>query len=161
MLWRGRDREESRVLKHIRRRISHIRHLRGHNIHSPYIYKIAREVFLAHKLIPADDISIYERVCEVDERLAIELQNIYTTCEYSDPEQMKILTTELCEEQILQSITEAKENGTTIVVLLPCRDHAREALCERIVAQHHSTTLWRAGYLLIFNNHLPKQHFQL
>lgn len=51
--------------------------------------------------------------------------------------------------------------GTTVVILSPHLDTAREEICERIIARHHSTTILRKRYLVIFNNHLPKQHFIL
>jgi len=34
-------------------------------------------------------------------------------------------------------------------------------LCRQIVAAHRSTTVDNRGYLLIFNNNLPKQHFRI
>ena len=40
-------------------------------------------------------------------------------------------------------------------------NRADAELCAQIVAQHRSTTVDNRGYLLIFNNHLPKQHFRI
>ena len=60
----------------------------------------------------------------------------------------------------LHSICEVAEIlGTTIVVMDPYADAARELVCREIITNHKSTTVDNRGYLLIFNNHLPKQHF--
>ena len=57
--------------------------------------------------------------------------------------------------------TEAGEAGHTVAVMSPYDGRVRQALCAQIVAQHRSTTVDNRGYLLIFNNHLPKQHFRI
>ena len=49
----------------------------------------------------------------------------------------------------------------TVVLIAPYAGRERQALCRQIIAAHRSTTVDNRGYLLVFNNHLPKQHFQL
>ena len=37
----------------------------------------------------------------------------------------------------------------------------RQALCRQLVAAHRSTSVDNRGYLLLFHNYLPKQHFRI
>ncbi len=178
----------SRFLQRIKRRLSRIRHFRGHGVHSPFIYRLAREVFMARRIVSSGDLSIYESLsneASLSERYRIEIQNIYSICGYKsfeivsekDPEiDSKIDSEEVSEtpktemviyrsnhplKEIQKGIERASKSGTTVVILTRKKDRSRDSLCEEIVSRHSGTTVWRAEYLLIFNNHLPKQHFQL
>ena len=53
------------------------------------------------------------------------------------------------------------EAGHTVALMSPYDGCERQALCGQIIAGHASTTVDNRGYLLIFNNHLPKQHFRI
>ncbi len=55
----------------------------------------------------------------------------------------------------------ARERGTTVVILHPNSDNERRSMCQKIMRGHRSTTIERFDYIVIFNNHLPKQHFKL
>ncbi len=164
----------SRFLKRIKRRLSRIRHFRGHGVHSPFIYRLVREVFMARRIIHSQDMSIYNSLsneASLSERYRVELQNIYSICGYGrfeiDPEssidskEMVIYRSNHPPREIQKGVERASKSGTTIVILTPKKDRSRDSLCEEIVSRHSGTTVWRAEYLLIFNNHLPKQHFQL
>jgi hypothetical protein len=43
----------------------------------------------------------------------------------------------------------------------PYNNANRWRVCKEIVEQHRSTTVDNRAYLLVFNNHLPKQGFTL
>ncbi len=127
---------------------------------------------MSRQLHSASNYDLYERIGakgEYRKRYIVELQNLYTDSGHhnfsldNDIEDvdMAILTPYFPEELTLQVIARAAESGTTVVLLSPHRSHSRERLCERIIGDHYSTTLHRAEYILILNNHLPKQHFQL
>ncbi len=64
-------------------------------------------------------------------------------------------------EMVKEIVNLSKKSGTTVVILAPHLSPRREQMCNEIIARHNSTTLLRARYLVIFNNHLPKQHFTL
>ena len=51
--------------------------------------------------------------------------------------------------------------GNTVAVMSPYDGRERRAMCLQIVAAHRSTTVDNRGYLLVFNNNLPKQHFRI
>ena len=61
----------------------------------------------------------------------------------------------------LALVRAAAEAGHTVALMSPYDGCERQALCGQIIAGHASTTVDNRGYLLIFNNHLPKQHFRI
>ncbi|MFI3305448.1 MAG: hypothetical protein R3Y68_02905 [Rikenellaceae bacterium] len=161
-------------MKRVRRVLSRIRHIRGHGVHSPYIYTLVREVFMRRKLLcTTDSIALYDllqRVGELGERRCVELQNVATHCGYShftiDSEELQgtdmVVVTSLHPVALLEGIVAtAAACGTTVAILHPEGSTERERVCERITTEHKSTTVRRREYVLIFNNHLPKQHFEL
>lgn len=151
-----------RIFKRLRRGLSRIRHFRGHGIHSPYIYRLYREALMRRCVISGCD--LYESLQGVEslsERSRVELQNIYTVCGYEALSQMVVYTLAHSEEMILEGMEAARQSGTTVVIVTAPRDIARAELCERVVQKHRCTSFTRPRYLLLFNNHLPKQHFQL
>jgi hypothetical protein len=55
----------------------------------------------------------------------------------------------------------AQEGGITLCIMRPYNNANRWEVCHRVIDEHPSTTVDNRGYLLIFNNHLPKQRFRL
>lgn len=162
----NRSRQKRRLLNGVGAILSRIRYFRGHGIHSPYIYKIVRNVFMQRD-ITAPNRELYEKLANLDmlsTRYTTELQNLYTYLDLTSfvidspiCAEMTIYTPSYPLDKVLNSYT----CGTIVVILQPHLTHQREIWCNEIVTHHNSTTLHRAEYLLIFNNHLPKQHFQL
>lgn len=157
-------------ISHLRDRLARVRYFRGHGVHSPYIYAIVRQVFMVRELKSADR-NLYDALIAIEspKRRAIELQNLMTHCGYThfaidrlEPEtQMVILTSELDRDKTIHMIEQAAERKITAVMARPYSCRERMALCRSIIERHSSTTVDNRGYLLIFNNHLPKQHFRL
>ena len=79
---------------------------------------------------------------------------------YADAD-LCIATRDLPRAETLALARVAAEGGHTVALLSPYDGRDRQALCAQIVAEHRSTTVDNRGYLLVFNNHLPKQHFKL
>lgn len=157
------------ITSRFKRQISRLRHRRGHGVHSPYIYNIVREVFMRRRPTHQQS-AMQETLIElgIQKRCAVEIENLRHHCGLSSfgvdtlkPHDMVICNMEYTLEHTLQAVKNGVESGTTIVILSPHATPQRGAMCDKIVAQHHSTTLNRRGYLVIFNNHLPKQHFVL
>lgn len=157
----------SRVAE-FRNRLARVRYFRGHGVHSPYVYTIVREVFMRRSLLPGEH-ELYERLRleSIAEGRAIELQNLAIHCGYRTfglnrvDGQLCVVTCDLPCAEVLSLLHAAEAAGATVVVLSPCASPARRLLCYQIVAAHRSTTVDNRAYLLIFNNHLPKQHFCL
>lgn len=103
----------------------------------------------------------------ISEHRAVQLQNLATHCGYKTfalnraDVDFCILTRDLPRDETLTLVRQAAAAGHTVAVMSPCDGRVRQALCLQLVAMHRSTTVDNRGYLLIFNNNLPKQHFRI
>lgn len=153
--------------------IKRARYFRGHGVHSPYIYNIVRQVFMQSKLITADH-SIYEALLAkgVGRKRAIELQNLAYHCNYERvgidcaieefcKYDMVIATTAIANEYLAIMAQRAREQKLTLCIISPSLNRGRDNECKALVERHSSTSVDNRGYLLLFNNHLPKQIFKL
>lgn len=149
-------------------RLARARYFRGHGVHSPFVYGLVREVFMRSELLPGDR-ALFRALTEIGvaERRAVQLQNLaihagYETFGLNRAEgALCILTREVSGADLLALVRRAAETGAAVAVLEPYGGRDRQALCRRIVALHRSTSVDNRAYLLLFNNHLPKQHFVL
>ncbi len=120
------------------------------------------------ELLPGDR-TLYEALRSegVAERRAVQLQNLAIHAGYATfgvnraDAEFCIVTAGLPREELRTLVREAAEKGTTAAILAPHAGVERQALCREIVALHGSTSVDNRAYLLLFNNHLPKQHFRL
>lgn len=152
----------------IRNRLSRARYFRGHGVHSPFVYDIVRRVFMRDDLLPGDR-SLYDALTAagVERRRAVQLQNLAIHCHYRTfglnraEGDLCVAMRGLKLSETLALVRDAAGAGRTVAVMSPYDGHVRQALCAQIVAEHRSTTVDNRGYLLIFNNHLPKQHFRI
>ena len=153
----------------LRNRLSRARFFRGHGVHSPFVYDVVRNVFMRDTLLPGDRALFRELLAAgVPERRAVQLQNLAIHCGYATfglncagPYDMVILTRNFPAEDLPAAAARAARTGATLCVMNPYHGSARGEACRRIVREHRSTTVDNRGYLLVFNNHLPKQHFRI
>lgn len=149
------------------------RYFRGHGVHSPYVYALVRQVFMRSSFIGAGR-ELYNDLIErgVAERRAVQLQNVMEHCRYATfridcpPQQiaecdMVIATVATAATDLAAMADKAREVGATLCILSPALDRERDMACREIVQAHPSTSVDNRGYLLLFNNHLPKQKFRL
>lgn len=100
-------------------------------------------------------------------RRAVQLQNLCTHCGYcriavdAVADDFIILTPRFGFAETESFVSRAAAVGTTLAILAPYDSRERERLCRGIVTRHCSTTVDNRGYLLVFNNNLPKQHFRI
>ena len=74
---------------------------------------------------------------------------------------MVIATINTPAEALQQMAEKAHSEHLTLCVISPSLDQHRDRACRAIVDAHTCTSVDNRGYLLIFNNHLPKQKFRL
>ena len=143
----------------LRNRLSRARFFRGHGVHN---------VFMRDTLLPGDRALFRELLAAgVPERRAVQLQNLAIHCGYASfglnraDAEFCIATRGLSRAETLALVGDAAAAGNTVAVMSPYDGRERRAMCLQIVAAHRSTTVDNRGYLLVFNNNLPKQHFRI
>ena len=152
-------------------RVRRARYFRGHGVHSPFVYAIVRQVFMRDRL-PEGPHELYEQLLArgVPRKRAVQLQNLLTHCGYhswliDDTEgrqaDMLLLTPETAASALPRYAGQARDQKVTLVILAPYLNRERDRVCRAMAAAHTGTTVDNRGYLLFFNNGLPKQHFRL
>ncbi len=150
--------------------LSRARYYRGHGVHSPFVYGLVRRVFMCRHLIDLAHTELYEALLAVGvaRKRAVQLQNTMLYCNYATfaingdgSSDFNIATADCAIEQLATAYAATKQHGTTLVIMQPYAVRERREKCRTIIAAHASTTVDNRGYLLIFNNKLPKQHFRL
>ena len=149
------------------------RYFRGHGVHSPYVYSIVRQVFMVSHII-GNEHSLYEALLlkGVGKKRAIQLQNLARHCQYErvgidcaveefSEYDMVIATVDIPLEQLPAMAHEAHQQQMTLCVMSPSLNRERDKMCRSLVEEHPSTSVDNRGFLLLFNNHLPKQIFKL
>ena len=151
-------------------RLSRARYFRGHGVHSPFVYNVVRQVFMRSTLAVEEDAFFGEMIAaRVPRKRAVQLRNLAAHCSYErvgmDCEcaglDFVVLTANTPSADLVQIAEQAKQSGTNLAIVAPYASRERNEACKAIVAAHRSTTVDNRGYMLVFNNHLPKQHFKL
>lgn len=150
--------------------IARAKYYRGHGIHSPFVYGLIRKVFMCNRLSDSANTALYEALLAegVSRKRAVQLQNTMLYCECGTfalngdgSADFNIATADYPAEHLSAVYDAAREHRTMLVVMQPYANRERRDVCRTIAAGHNSTTVDNRGYLLIFNNKLPKQHFRL
>ena len=156
-------------IKHLGSNIRRWRYFRGHGVHSPYVYSIVRQVFMCSELRCSNH-DLYDALIQhgVARKRAIELQNLVEHCGFKtwcideqSAADLIVTTMDTSYEQLNKYAEFARSQGKTLAIIAPYHNANRWSVVERIIAEHPSTTVDNRGYLLVFNNHLPKQEFRL
>ena len=151
---------------HIRNRIfrfiltlgamTHIRHWRGHGVHSPYTYSLIRNVFMKKRIL-GEDHDLHDRLRRegLPEKGAIQLQNLHSYCE---GHQFSIVT----REEHPDPLTVRSDEKAVLCVLFPRQNRARVRRCRQMVRDHKGLSIDNRRYLLFFyDNRLTKLHYKL
>lgn len=156
-------------LKHLSTQLRRARHFRGHGVHSPYVYNIVRKVFMQSRLV-AESRDLYDALMArgIAPRRCVQLQNLVAHCGYGSWRidamehcDMVVCTLGVTYEHLAKYAAFAREQRLTLCIMSPYDNANRWAVCRKIVEEHRSTTVDNRAYLLVFNNHLPKQKFVL
>ena len=160
-------------LRNLGSNIKRARYFRGHGVHSPFVYAIVRQVFMRSTFID-ERRDLYDALIALcaPKKRARELQNLMAHCAYDkfgidsateDFGQYDIVvaTTAIAAAELSRMANAATQAGITLCITRPMLDSERDKACRLIVEQHRCTSVDNRGYLLLFNNHLPKQKFRL
>ena len=156
-------------LKHLPTQLRRARFFRGHGVHSPYIYNIVRKVFMQRALV-SERHDLYDTLMAfgVAKRRCTQLQNLVEHCGYDswaidamEERSFVVATLNTTFEHLRAFAQFARERGITLCIMSPYNNANRWAVCREIVEEHPSTTVDNRAYLIVFNNHLPKQRFTL
>ena len=156
-------------LKHLPSYLRRARHFRGHGVHSPYVYNIVRQVFMQRKLQCADH-ALYTLLLDkgISVRRAIQLTNLATHCNYAswsidalEHSDILFASLDISHDELMGYADYAREHGITLCIMNPYYNAQRWERCSTIIENHPCTTVDNRAYLLVFNNHLPKQRFRL
>lgn len=160
-------------LSNLPSRIKRARHFRGHGVHSPFVYAIVRQVFMCSGFLN-EERDVYNALLSqgIAKRRARELQNLVVHCKYGVvgvdcpidefvKSDMVVVTTDVATESLQSLAQAATEAKITLCIMSPSLDRERDDACKAIVKEHRCTSIDNRGYLLLFNNYLPKQIFRL
>ncbi len=148
-------------------RLLRFRYYKGHSIHSPFMYIVVRYILTNRELFNPSS-TIYSAIIdlEISKRTAIEISNLahHIGCQSLaidgniTSSDLTVLTTLYSDSDVRREVDRAKESGTAVVILSP---YSRKELCNEILKSHTCTSIDRYNYILLLNNHLPKQHFRV
>lgn len=151
---------------HIRNRIfrfiltlgamTHIRHWRGHGVHSPYTYSLIRNVFMKKK-IQGEDHTIYDQMRKegLPEKGSIQLQNLHSYC---GEHRFSIVL----RNDPADPLTVPAGEKAILCVLYPRQNRARVRRCRQMIREHKGLSIDNRRYMLFFyDNRLTKMHYKL
>ncbi len=86
------------------RTFGHVRHFRGHGVHSPFVYRVVREAAMRKREIIGEDQSLYNqlRTLGISRKRSVQVQNLYTICG--------------CKEFVVDGIEGSIESGTMWII---------------------------------------------
>lgn len=153
----------------------HVRHYRGHGVHSPFVYDLIRNVLMQRNLTRSGLLYDVLRGHRVPKRRAVQIQHLYKYCNYVgfhivehekqfpiDGHTLYIALPDVEVKKLLPLAQQLEGNASALCILSPRSSRNRLRGCEILVRHHRSTSLDNRGFqLLFFDARLPKQHYKL
>lgn len=152
-------------------RVARARYFRGHGVHSPFVYRMVRQVFMKRDFL-TDERTLYEALtaCRVPHRRALQLQNLAAHLGYgafclnawSERADWLLLTPQVTTDAVREWVARAAACGQTVALLAPYEQHEWARLCRTLIDEHRCTSVDNRGFVLLFTHpDLPKQHYRI
>lgn len=157
-----------RNAERLRSHLARARFFRGHGVHSPFVYAIVRQVFMKTELAEGDR-SLYAALRErgVNERRAVQLQNLFIHCGYNRFGMNRATEADLCiatadtpTDRLPQLAEAARREGATLCIMEPYADVERRNCCRHLAAEHPSTSDRQQGLSAAFQRNTAETTFQ-
>lgn len=154
----------------------HVRHWRGHGVHSPFMYGIVRNVFMNNR-ITGSDRSLYQALIKrgVGQKTGILLQNLYTHCQmdqyvlignstYEIPNGRVfcVLLPQTPLDIIATVAPQTLNRPCCLVMLSPYRTTQKWKLAQQLCDEHPCVSVDRRVMMLYFvDPKLQPQHYRI
>ena len=157
--------------------MTHLRHFRGHGIHSPYAYNLVRNTIYKRRIV-GHSRELYDamRALKMPHRASMQIQNImhYLRCtsfcmvgtaseiKNYDSETLYLTDPYISTDALMKVMHGVRRAEGSMVVVFPRTDGHRHSVCRRLSATEEFLTIDNRRFTLWqFSHKLPKQHYKL
>ncbi|GHV00432.1 hypothetical protein FACS1894159_06140 [Bacteroidia bacterium] len=157
--------------------MTHLRHFRGHGIHSPYAYNLVRNTIYKRHVVGSDH-SLFEamRSMKMPRRSSVQIQNIMHHLHCTSwrivsgvgdmaglgAETLVLTHPDIDKEGLLKVFRCVKQGGGSMIVIFPRSNSYRHAICRRLCRKGEFMSIDNRRFTLMqFSPKLPRQHYKL
>ena len=149
----------------------HLRHRCGYGVHSPFLYRVVRDVMMPQRVVGGSR-ELYDELLArgVGRRTARRLQNLVSVVGYRGATIDNVqgegelgVATINCEERTLRAMAErvATTEGA-VCIITPVGHPTRRTLCKELIGGHPSMSASKPSFTLLFSRpDLQKQHIDI
>lgn len=158
------------------RTLGHVRHYRGHGVHSPFVYRIVREVVMRKREIAGEDRALFDilRSMGVSRKRSAQLQNFYALCGCScyvvDDEWfaskedgvMWVLSKRAEPAVVAEVVRHAESHKVVVCIVYPRSTSKRYKATRKAISEHRGLSIDSIGFVaLMCNDNRQKQHIYI
>ena len=156
--------------------LTHVRHYRGHGVHSPFAYRLVRNVLMV-KHVAGSDTALYDELTArgVSAIRSSQIQNLYTRGGYEDfvidppsdrpigtGRTLVVLTTAIPVSELERYPAQVCNGKNVLCVLYPRESKRRMKTVVTLVGRHNGLSIDNRGFFLFFYDRgLYRQHIEL
>ena len=155
------------------RTLGHVRHYRGHGVHSPFVYRVVREVVMRKREILGDDKALFVtlRSMGVSRKRSAQLQNFYSMCgcgryvvdnEWFEQKADGVMwiISKRAEPAMIANVEQMIDGHRMVVcVVYPRSTSKRYKATRRAIGEHHGLSIDSIGFVVLMcNDNRLKQH---
>ena len=158
------------------RTFGHVRHYRGHGVHSPFVYRVVREVVMRKREITGDDRELFDtlRIMGVSRKRSAQLQNLYALCgcgryvvddewfECKEDGAMWIVSKRVDPAMLTEVVRHAESHQVVICIVYPRSNSKRYKATRKAIGEHHGLSIDSIGFVVLMcNDNRCKQHIYI